>query len=62
MSKINLPITEAIERLERGVNQIQVEYKFLSEYLEENDKERWAKAYVDLEDITQTLQCIEEEL
>ena len=57
MSKITLPMDEAITRLESGIHQIQVEYEFLSRYLDERDKESYAKAFVDLEDISQTLRC-----
>lgn len=59
MSNIGIPVAKAIERLESGVNQIQVEYNFLSRYLDEEDKQRWADSFVTLEDITQTLRCIE---
>ena len=62
MSNIKLPMLEAITRLERGVHQIQIEYNFLSKYLNEEDKQRWADSFVALEDIAQTLRCVEEEL
>lgn len=59
MSSIGIPVAKAIKRLESGVNQIQVEYNFLSRYLDEEDKQRWADSFVTLEDIAQTLRCIE---
>lgn len=61
MSKISIPMSDAIARLERGVYQIQVEYEFLSRYLDEDDKQRWADSFVALEDIAQILRCVEED-
>lgn len=58
MSKIMAPLNESVWRLESAVSAMQVEYRFLSMYLSEAEKSKYAKAFVDMEDIVQTLECI----
>lgn len=57
MSKLIIPVKEAIDRLKHGTHLIQVEYNFLNKYLDEDEKEKYAKAFVALEDIAQTIEC-----
>ena len=55
MSNIGLPKQEAVSRLQQAVATISAEYSFLSRYLEEDDKDIYAKAFVDLDELVNVL-------
>lgn len=56
-NKIDDLAYEEVDRLNRGISTIQASYAFLSKYLDEDEKEKYAKAFVMLEDISQTIEC-----